>query len=93
MGELYSRIIRIDSQTERLQEILKKQIVGVRQSPKKEFFLKTRVGNQTILFGSLNQIDTKIKKLKAFYHKAIKDKTLETYKKINLMYNDQVVCL
>ena len=34
MGELYSRIIRIDSQTERLQEILKKQIVGKDKVPK-----------------------------------------------------------
>ncbi len=73
-------------------EFLKKQIVGITQTPKKEFLLKTRVGNQTIELGSLYQIDTKIKKLKAFYHKAIKDKTLDTYKKINLMYNNQVVC-
>ena len=34
MGELYSRIIRIDSQTERLQLILKNQIVGKEKVPK-----------------------------------------------------------
>ena len=34
MGELYSRIIHIDSQTERLQQILKKQIVGKDKVPK-----------------------------------------------------------
>jgi len=34
MGELYSRIIRIDSQTERLQQILKKQIIGKDKVPK-----------------------------------------------------------
>ena len=71
---------------------LKKQIVGIEQTPKKEFLLKARVGNQTIELGDLRQLDKKIKKLKVFYHKAIKDKTLNTYKKINLMYNNQVVC-
>ena len=34
MGELYSRIMRIDIQTERLQMILKKQIVGKDKEPK-----------------------------------------------------------
>ena len=34
MGELYSRIMHIDSQTERLQQILKKQIVGKDKVPK-----------------------------------------------------------
>ena len=34
MGELYSRIMHIDSQTERLQMILKKQIVGKDKVPK-----------------------------------------------------------
>ncbi len=73
-------------------EFLKKQIVGITQTPKKEFLLKTRVGNQTIELGNLQQIDRKIKKLKVFYHKVLNDKTLDTYKKINLMYSNQVVC-
>ena len=34
MGELYARIMHIDSQTERLQMILKKQIVGKEKIPK-----------------------------------------------------------
>ncbi len=73
-------------------EFLKKQIVGITQTPKKEFLLETRVGNQTIELGDLQQIDKKIKKLKVFYHKVLNDKTLDKYKKINLMYNNQVVC-
>ncbi len=71
---------------------LKKQIVGVEQVSTREFILKTRVGNQTVELGSLNQLDQKIKKLKVFYQKAINDKTLENYKTINLEYNNQVVC-
>jgi len=73
-------------------EFLKKQIVGVNETPKKEFLLKTRVGNQTIELGGLQQIDKKIKNLKVFYHKVLNDETLDRYKKINLMYNNQVVC-
>ena len=71
---------------------LKKQIVGIEQTPKKEFILKARVGSQTIELGDLQKIDIKIKKLKAFYHKNMNDKNLNTYKKINLMYDNQVVC-
>ena len=73
-------------------EFLKKQIVGIEQTPKKEFILKSRVGNQTIELGDLRQIDKKIKKLKVFYHKNLNDKTSNVYKKINLMYDNQVVC-
>jgi len=73
-------------------EFLKKQIVGIEQTPKKEFILKSRVGNQTIELGDLRQIDKKFKKLKVFYHKNLNDKTSNVYKKINLMYDNQVVC-
>lgn len=73
-------------------EFLKKQIVGIEQTPKKEFILKTRVGDQSIELGDLRNIDEKIKKLKAFYHKNLKDNNLNLYKKINLIYDNQVVC-
>ena len=73
-------------------DFLKKQIVGVEETPKKEFVLKTRVGNQIIEFGNLTEIEKKIIKLKAFYHKILKDNSLNTYKKINLTYSNQVVC-
>ncbi len=71
---------------------LRKQIIGIQINKKDEFSLSTRVGNQKIEFGKLNNIDVKFKKLKAFYQKALKDKTLEKYQTINLVYNKQVVC-
>ena len=71
---------------------LKKQIVGIEQTPKKEFILKTRIGNQSIEFGDLRKMDKKFNKLKAFYQKKINDNTLDMYKKINLIYDHQVVC-
>lgn len=74
---------------------LRKQIIGINQIGKNDsnqFELKTRLGDQTILFGDLKGMDEKIKKLKVFYQKAISDSTLNTYKTINLKFKNQVVC-
>jgi cell division protein FtsQ len=71
---------------------LQKQIIGIKVNAKDEFSLNTRIGNQTIELGRLDHINSKIKKLKAFYQKTIKDKTLDKYQTINLVYNNQVVC-
>lgn len=58
---------------------------------KNEFVLRTRIGNQHIELGGLDNIDTKLK-IKGFYHKVLKDKTLDEYQTINLIYTNQVVC-
>ncbi len=71
---------------------LQKQIIGIQINKKNEFSLSTRVGNQKIEFGRFDNIDAKFKKLKAFYQKALKDKTLDKYQTINLIFNKQVVC-
>ena len=66
MGELYSRIIRIDSQTERLQEILKKQIVGKDKVPKlneKKEKLPEKISKNNNLTG--NHLKKEITKLMA----------------------------
>ncbi len=90
-GEISKEIFTLASLIHK-DEFLKKQIVGIEQTPKKEFILKSRVGNQTIELGDLRQIDEKIKKLKVFYHKNLNDTTPRIYKKINLMFDNQVVC-
>ena len=76
-------------------DFLQKQIIGINQIEGKgsnQFELRTRLGNQIVIFGDMNRMDEKIKNLKIFYQKAIEDKTLETYRTINLKYNNQVVC-
>ena len=85
--ELFKLATVIDSD-----DFLKKQVVGIVQNSKKEFVLKTRIGNQEVELGTLNKLDKKIKKLKVFYQKVINDKTLSNYKTINLEYSNQVVC-
>ena len=76
-------------------DFLQKQIIGINQIEGKgsnQFELRTRLGNQIVIFGDMNRVDEKIKNLKIFYQKAVEDKTLETYRTINLKYNNQVVC-
>ena len=66
---------------------LQKQIIGINQiegEGANQFELKTRYGNQIIIFGDLNDVDEKIKKIKVFYQKALEDNTLENYRSINL---------
>jgi len=71
---------------------LQQQIIGIEQNSKNEFILRTRIGNQQIKIGSLDRIDKKFEKLKAFYQKILKDKTLSKYQTINLIFKNQVVC-
>jgi len=59
IGELYSRIMHIDSQTERLQMILKKQIVGKEKIPKLNE-KKEKISGET--FRDLNYTSKKLKK-------------------------------
>ena len=58
----------------------------------KYFTLKTRSLDFEIFLGSLDHLNKKINNLKAFYQKAMKDQTLTNYKKVNLQFENQVVC-
>ena len=76
----------------RADEFLNKQIVGVRKEKDKEYKLMTRVGLHEIELGTVENMHLKFKKLKAFYNFAIAEGSINKYKKINLKYNNQVVC-
>jgi cell division protein FtsQ len=76
-------------------DFLQKQIIGIKQiesNGTNQFELRTRLGNQIIIFGDMTRVDEKIKKLKIFYQKAIEDGILQSYVTINLKFNNQVVC-
>jgi len=73
-------------------DFLKKEIIGVHKTQKNEFILSVRSGRYKIELGSLEKMNVKFQKLKAFYNKAFVDKTIEQYKTINLKYHNQVVC-
>jgi len=73
-------------------EFLKKEIVSVENLPSNEYNLKVRSGNYDINFGKFVSVDEKMKKIKAFYNKAIADNSIRNYETINVKFRNQVVC-
>jgi len=71
---------------------LQKEIVGIEKLEDGEVQFAIRSGDYKIDFGNLTEIDTKFKKLKAFYNNTFRDKTIQNYKIINVKYHNQVVC-
>ena len=72
-------------------DFLSKEIIGIELRAQNEYMFTVRSGNYRINFGDLNEIDSKIKKLKAFYSKVFLDSTIHKYKTINIKYHNQVV--
>ena len=87
LAELTSLIKKINAD-----DFFKKEIIGIDKKSNGEYVFSTRSGSYKIEFGSLKDITTKFKKMKAFYNKALVDKTIHQYKTINLKYHNQVVC-
>lgn len=73
-------------------DFLRKEIVAVKKMPNAEYVFSVRSGDYKINFGKYVNVDHKIKKIKAFYNKALLDKTIFNYKTINVKYHNQVVC-
>lgn len=73
-------------------EFLKTHIVEIYQKQDETIILKARVMDFEIVLGNLDMLDKKINNLKAFYQKAKKDKSLNKYSKVNLQFENQVVC-
>jgi cell division protein FtsQ len=72
-------------------DFLNKEIIGIHLQANNEYIMTVRSGNYRVEFGKLDQIDNKIKKLKAFYSKVFLDSTIHNYKTINVKYRNQVV--
>ncbi len=73
-------------------EFLKKNVIEIHQSIDKVVYLKLRQCNFIVQLGDVNFLDKKINNLKAFYQKNLKEKTLNNYSKVNLQFDNQVVC-
>jgi len=58
---------------------------------KREYTLIPKLGNQKILLGKYERINTKLEDLKVFYNKAIANMGWRRYKTIDLRYKGQVV--
>lgn len=73
-------------------DFLKKNVISIIQNDNKTFNLKLRTNDFVVLFGNIKNIKKKVNNLKAFYKKAMKDKTLDNYAKVDLKFTNQVVC-
>jgi cell division protein FtsQ len=73
-------------------DFLLKHVVVIHQNQDQTIDLKFRSQDFNIHLGTLKLLDKKINNLKAFYKKAMKDKTLDNYKLVNLKFDKQVIC-
>ena len=87
LSNIYNVASRVDADA-----FLKKNVVEIHQNQNKSIDLKLRQCKFIVQIGKLEYLDKKINNLKAFYKKAIKDKSLDKYSKVNLQFENQVVC-
>ncbi|MCF8273569.1 MAG: hypothetical protein K9I95_07035 [Flavobacteriaceae bacterium] len=73
-------------------DFLMKNVIEIRQDSDKTIYLKLRQCKFEVKLGDVNFLDKKINNLKAFYQKNLQDKTLNNYSKVNLQFDNQVVC-
>ncbi|UKM66229.2 hypothetical protein GSB9_02809 [Flavobacteriaceae bacterium GSB9] len=71
---------------------LKKHVIEIHQDINKQLYLKLRQCAFLVKLGSTDFMDKKISNLKAFYGKNLKDKSLSIYSKVNLQFENQVIC-
>ena len=69
----------------------KKQVEGIEVKKDKYHFLM-REFDFVVDVGTSENVKLKLNNFKAFYQKALKDKTLNNYSKVNLQIASQVVC-
>ena len=73
-------------------DFLRKNVIGIHIQSADRYQLKFRIEDFVVDLGDIEDLDAKFKNFKAFYAKAIKDKSLEDYAVVSLEYNNQVVC-
>jgi cell division protein FtsQ len=73
-------------------EFLKKHVFEIHQDRNKKLYLRLRKCDFMVQLGDEKFLDKKINNLKAFYRKTQKDNTLNSYSKVNLQFENQVIC-
>lgn len=73
-------------------KFLTQHITGINRLAGGKFELEMRKVPFSLYFGTSEDIALKFNNFKAFYKKALKDKKLDTYKKVDLQFGNQVVC-
>ncbi len=70
----------------------KAQIAQIELDDNNELILHPQVGKQEIIFGSPVDYQQKFKKLKVFFKQILPQKGWNKYEKVNIKYNNQIVC-
>ena len=73
-------------------DFLKKQIIGIQKTSRDEYILNSRIGDQKISLGKIDNLKQKFKNLESFFNKTMKDNSIDNYVTINLKFDNQVVC-
>jgi len=73
-------------------EFFKAQIEQVYVNKDYDFELVPKVGNHKIVFGGVDNLESKFEKLMIFYRKGLSKTGWNEYSEINLKYKNQVVC-
>lgn len=73
-------------------DFLKKHVFEINQDNNKQLYLRLRKCDFIVKLGDVNFLDKKVNNLKAFYKKNQKDNTLGNYSKVNLEFENQVIC-
>ena len=73
-------------------DFLRKNVFEIHQSMENEIYLRLRQCNFIVKLGDVKFLDKKINNLKVFYKKNLKENTLNSYSKVNLQFDNQVVC-
>lgn len=72
--------------------ILNPLIEQIYLNQNKQFELIPKLGDFIIVFGDTTQMEMKFRKLKAFYKKVLSQNSWGFFSKVNLIYNNQIVC-
>ncbi|WP_318542761.1 cell division protein FtsQ/DivIB [Marixanthotalea marina] len=73
-------------------DFLTKNVIEIRQDIDEKIYLKLRQCKFLVQLGDVKLLDKKINNLKAFYQKSLKENALNNYSKVNLQFDNQVVC-
>ncbi len=73
-------------------EFWKAQIEQIHVNKVYDFELVPKVGNHKIVFGGVENLESKFEKLMLFYQKGLSKTGWNEYSEINLKYKNQVVC-
>ncbi len=73
-------------------DFLRKNVIGIHIQSDEQYQLKFRVEDFIVNLGDVKDLEKKFMNFKAFYAKALKDKSLKDYAVVSLEFDNQVVC-